>query len=473
VSSQQVDVSPLARIFCARSVAVVGASPKPEKVGHLILANILQGGYTGRLYPINPSAEKILGLTAYPSLAAVPEPLDLVVLAIPAPQIEEILQQAASLDVHGAVVISGGFREVGRIDLEDSLARIAHETGMRILGPNCQGFSYRANQLCASWPLVAEPGPFAILSQSGTVGAALAGWAVEEGLGVSATVSLGNQVDLCETDFVDFFGRDPGTNAIAMYLEGVKNGRRFMEVARRVLLRKPLIVLKSGRTGGGQRAAASHTRSLAGRDEVFGGMCRQLGIIRAPDLESFYDASKALGLLPVPKGNRLLVVTSSGGSGILAVDTAERCGLSVPPLDASLVEDLRDADIPANAVLSNPLDLTMCTAQQFKAAVQLLVHRATADLVLLIFGDPIPGAAEVARWLKENSRMCVAVAFLGGAEVEKKERLSMHSSGVPVFPTPERAVRAMAAAAWYGRKVQGLQEGVAADEAGSGTRRAR
>lgn len=447
----------LASMFTARSVAVVGASPNPEKVGHLILANILKGGFAGRVYAVNPKGGEILGRKAYPSLGTVPDHVDLAVLVVPAAQVGRVLREAAAYEVGSAVIISGGFREAGRSDLEQELSSIVRETGLRVLGPNCQGFNFRANGLCASWPLVTESGPFAVISQSGTVAAAIAGWAVEDGLGISASVSLGNQVDLCEADFVEFLASDPGTRAIAMYLEGIKDGTRFMQVVRTVVLQKPLIILKSGRTEGGQRAAASHTKSLAGRDEVFGGMCRQLGVVRAPDLDALYDDARVLGLMPPPAGRKLAIVTSSGGSGILAVDAAERCGLEVPPLGNALVDELRQSGLPANAVLSNPLDLTMCAARDFEAAVQLLRPRDVADAILMIFGDPIPGAADAVVRLRENCRVPLAVSYLGGAEVEKKERLLLHSAGVPVFSTPERAVRALAAAAWYGEKAKRLR----------------
>jgi acyl-CoA synthetase (NDP forming) len=446
----------LACMFTAHSVAVVGASPNPEKVGHLILANILKGRFEGRVYPINPAGGEILGKRAYRSLGDVPDHIELAVLVIPAPQVAGVLREAAASGVGSAVIISGGFREAGRSDLEMELSSIVAETGIRLLGPNCQGFNFRANKLCASWPLVAKSGPFAVISQSGTVAAVIAGWAVEDGLGISATVSLGNQVDLCEADFVEFLADDPGTKAIGMYLEGVKDGTRFLQVARKAALRKPLVILKSGRTEGGQRAAASHTRSLAGRDEVFGGMCRQLGIVRAPDLDALYDSARILGLMPPPRGRRLAIVTSSGGSGILAVDAAERCGLETPALDRGLIEKLRQAGLPANAVLSNPLDLTMCAARDFEAAVQVLKPHDVADAFLMIFGDPIPGAAEAVARLREGWKLPLAVSYLGGAEVEKSERLLLHSAGVPVFSTPERAVRALAAAAWYGGKVKSL-----------------
>jgi acyl-CoA synthetase (NDP forming) len=289
----------------------------------------------------------------------------------------------------------------------------------------------------------------AVASQSGTVAATLAGWATDDHFGVSAAVCLGNQVDVCEADLMSFFADDPQTGVMAFYLEGAKNGPRFVDVLRRVAPKKPVVILKSGCTSEGQRAASSHTRSLAGRDEVFDAACRQLGVVRAADLESLYDSAKALSMLGFPRGNRLLVVTSSGGAGILAVDEAERRGLRSTQLTPALIEELQEVDLPRNAVLSNPLDLTVCSATDFERVVSLVGRHNVADVYLLIFGDPIEGAAEAVKNIRASSRGSVAVAFLGGGEIEKAERPRIQAAGIPVFPTPERAVRAVADAVWW------------------------
>ena len=434
--------------FNARTVAVVGASMNPEKLGHVILANILFGGYTGRVYPINPKEKEILGSAVLSSIDEIPEKLDLVVIVVPAALVPGVLRQAAAKGAEAAIIISGGFREAGRIDLEKELLDISVETGIRMIGPNCQGINYIPNKLCASWPLITLEGSMAVISQSGTVAATIAGWAEEEGWGISTAVSLGNQIDVNETDLINALAGDDTIKSIALYLEGAKDGRKFLAASENLIANKPLIVLKSGRTAGGQRAAASHTKSLAGRDEIFDAACRQTGMVRANDIESLYDMSKALASLQVSGGNRLMVITSSGGSGILAVDNAEKHGLSVPPLPEAVVAELRQAEIPANATLANPLDLTVATAQEFKNALKVLMQEDLADLYLLIFGDPIPGAAGTAAWLRDQIGSRVAVAYLGGGLVEKEERVILHQAGIPVFPTPERAVVALGSVAW-------------------------
>ncbi len=438
----------ISRLFEARSVAVVGASSNPDKLGHVILANIVGGGYEGAVYPVNPKAGEILGLRVYPSVGEIPADLDLVVVVVPARFVPGTLREAVSKGAGAGIIISGGFRESGREDLEQELLDIVAETGIRLVGPNCQGINYRPNKLCASWPLVAASGSLAVISQSGTVAATLAGWAVDEGLGISATVSLGNQVDICETDLMDFFADDEESQVIALYLEGAKDGRRFLEAVKRAVPRKPVVVLKSGRTEGGQRAAASHTRSLAGRDDVFDAACRQFGIVRAADIESLYDSAKALSYLNLNGGDRVFAVTSSGGCGILATDEAEQLGLRVPPLTPEAIVELKDAGLLPTAILANPLDLTVAPASHFEAAASVVERHDLADVYLLIFGDPIPSATEVAQRLKEKVGARVVVAYLGGGEVEKAERLRLHGVGIPVFPTPQRAIRAIRDAVW-------------------------
>lgn len=368
----------------------------------------------------------------------------MVVLVIPARFVPGVLREAAEKGAGGAIVISGGFRESGREDLEEALQETVAATGLRIVGPNCQGVNYRPNKLCASWPLVKETGSLAVISQSGTVAATIAGWSVDEGLGISATVSLGNQVDVCESDLIEFFADDAESRVIVVYLEGARDGRRLLDVAERVVPRKPIVVLKSGRSEGGQRAAASHTSSMAGSDEVFDAACRQFGIIRVGDIESLYDTAKALAMLDLDGGDRLGVVTSSGGCGILAVDEAERGGLRVEALTARTVAALQEAELPPNAILSNPLDLTVCPAEDYGKAVRVLHREQPANNYLLIFGDPIPGATEVAEGMRTLVGARILVAYLGGGEVEKVERVRMHAAGIPVFATPQRAVRALA-----------------------------
>jgi acetyltransferase len=350
--------------------------------------------------------------------------------------VADTIRQCGKRGVKGAIVISGGFSETGPEGeaLQNQLVEAARESNVAVIGPNCQGVNNPHHPLCASWPLLTRRGGVAIVSQSGTVGAALMDWASQEELGVSTFVSLGNRADVDEADLIHYFAQDPHTRTIAIYMEGVKAAPKFIQAVRQC--RKPLVVLKAGRTPKGRKAAESHTRSLAGRDEVYEGVFRQLGIHRADDLEELYDFSKALAYLPRPKGRRLLIVTSSGGSGILATDMAENTGLDVAPLPEEMARKLR-AVLPKHCIVANPLDLTGdANAAMYRQVVEAAASHF--DVVALIFGDPIPGASAVV-----GTDPLQLVIYLGGAEVERHERLLFHRKGIPVFPTPERGIRAL------------------------------
>jgi len=436
-------LKPLESIFNARSVAVVGASANPEKTGHIILKNIIEGGFEGKIYPVNPKAGEILGLPCYPSVTAINDSVDVVLIVVPSKFVPDVMEEEGKKGVTGAVVISGGFGEIGNGELEKQILDIAKKYGMRIIGPNCQGFNYTPNRLCASWPLVTKSGPIAVISQSGTVGAAIEMWAQAAEIGISCFVSLGNKVDVNEIDLIDVFKEDPNTKVISLYIEGVQNGARFMKSVRSAREKKPIVVLKPGTTPKGARAVQSHTRSIAGNDEIFDAVCRQVGITRAKSITELFDYSLALGFLGKPKGNRVLIITSSGGSGIIATDVAEQGGIDVVDLPAELLAELKGA-LPPQCVVANPLDLTGdATAERYRIAAGIAARCDSIDSLLLIFGDPIPGASEVVGELKEKTGKQIIVAYLGGGDIEEEETIKLNRSGTPVFPTPERAVGAL------------------------------
>jgi acetyltransferase len=428
---------PLDAIFRPKSVAVVGASNAPEKYGYIILKNLLDAGFAGSVSPVNPKATEILGRSCTRSVAELPPGVDLAVIIIPAKAVPQAVADCGQRGVKAAVIISGGFAESGEegAALQRDVVEAARRFGVRVVGPNCQGVNNPHHGLCASWPLLTLKGDIAVISQSGTVGAALMDWASQEQLGCSTFVSMGNRSDVDETDLIEYFAQDSHTRAIAAYLEGVKELTRFREVVSRC--GKPIVILKAGRTVEGRRAAESHTRSLAGRDELYTALFRQLGIHRADTLEDLYDTAKALAYLPRPRGRRVVTITSSGGSGILATDWAEWSGLTIAPLPGPVADSLRGI-LPAHCIVANPLDLT----GDANAVLYRQVADATAphfDYQIIIFGDPILQAADV---LTPGSPQLVI--FLGGADVERQERVRMHQKRVPVFPTPERGIRALA-----------------------------
>ncbi len=432
-------VASLKAVFRPRSVAVIGASTAPGKLGHDILANLKAGGFPGPLYPINPKAEEILGLKVYKSVTETPAPPELAVVVIPARIVAATIEQCAAAGVQAAIVITGGFAEAGPEGerLQDELAQVVRRTGIRVVGPNCQGVNMPHQQMCASWPLITTQGKIAFASQSGTVGAAFLDMAAAEHLGVSGFVSLGNRVDVDEAEVLSYFNQDPHTQVIALYLEGVKRASYFLDALRSA--QKPVVILKAGRTTQGSRAAESHTKSMAGTDAVYEALFRKYRVYRADNLEELFDFAKALAYLPQPTGPRLMITTSSGGAAILAIDEAEKCGLTVPEPNPILQERLREF-LPSHCAVGNPVDLTgdaISAPDLYRKVMDKT--RDDYDAQVVIFGDPIPGAAD-----QVTAGAPELVIFLGGAEVEREERQKLYEKGIPVFPTPERGVRALA-----------------------------
>ncbi len=426
----------LQALFRPNGLAVIGASAKPGKLGYQILKNILDAGFAGPVTPVNPKGETILGTPSVRSVGEIPSGTDLAVVIVPALSVPETILQLGERKVRAAIVITGGFAESGSdgARLQEELKKNATRCGIRVVGPNCQGVNYPHHGLCASWPLITRKGAMAIASQSGTVGAALIDWAAEERLGFSAFVSMGNRIDVDEADLITFFASDPNTKVITLYIEGIRDPKRFLAAVKEC--RKPIVIFKAGRTDQGRKAAESHTRTLATKDEIYDAVFRQYGIHRAASLEELYDFSKALAYVPAPAGPRMLIVTSSGGSAIIATDVAADNGFHVSPLPAALASELRRT-LPSHFIVGNPLDLTGDgDADCFRKVIA--TSRDHYDVVLTIFGDPIANASTALEPGRND-----LVAFLGGADVERAERLLLHEKGIAVFPTPERAVKAL------------------------------
>jgi len=456
-------------IFKAQSLAVVGASADPLKFGYMTMSSLLKGGYRGRLYPVNPKATEIMGLKAYPSVSEVADEIDCVVIIVPAKFVAGILRESARKGAKGAIIQSAGFREAGRPDLEEEIVFVAQQLGLRLMGPNIQGINYLPNKMCAMFfPVIDLKGPVAVVTQSGTVTAALGEWAADEGLGISAAVNLGNQADICEADYIEYFAQDAGTGAIAMYLESIKNGPRFLESLRRAAFTKPVAVLKAGRTSTGAQSAASHTGAIASSHPVFKAACRQFGAVVAEDLPTLYDQAKALATLKPPRGNRIVIISTSGGAATLASDEGETLGLKFPELPTDLRAELENLKLPPLAHLNNPIDLVSLDAEHFRQVAQIVDRYNIADIILISFGDPVAGGDEVVKHLAVTIKVSMAVSYMGGGKEEARSRFSIQRAGIPVFPSPERAMRGIAAAVWkaeYCRKrSQGLVNRYGKDE---------
>lgn len=424
-------------ILKPKSVAVIGASTSPDKMGHEILKNIIDSGFKGSVHPINPKADVILDLPCCKSVKDIEGPVDLAVIIIPARFVPQAVQECGEKGVKGAIIITGGFAEAGDEgeELQQQVVAAAQKFDVRLIGPNCQGVNNPHHPLCASWPLLTYTGKVALISQSGTVGAAMMDWFSEEKLGTSSFVSMGNRADVDEADLIAYFNQDPNTEVIAAYIEGIKRPEQFIQAVEQ--LQKPLVILKSGRTPKGKVAAESHTKALAGADAIYEALFAKYDICRAYTTEEFYDYAKALAYLKPPQGNRILFITTSGGAAILATDQAEQEGLDVSPLPQEAVEAITPL-IPAHAIKANPVDLTGdATAQMFGDVME--VTRKYYDTLGVIFGDPVEDVSKVVT--PDANELII---FYGGADVERHESELMHLKGIPVFPTPERGIKALA-----------------------------
>jgi acyl-CoA synthetase (NDP forming) len=437
-------------IFKSHSVALVGASNAPDKMGCLTLQCLRKSGFEGKIYPVNPKGGVIQGLTAYPTLKDIPEIPELVVVVVNAELTAGVLRQAGELGIRRAILLSAGFREAGRQDLEDEVVKVAHEYGIRFMGPNIQGEFYAASKLCSMilFPTITQ-GSIGVISQSGSITNAFCEWAANEGVGVSAAINLGNQTDFIDADYLEYLGQDEQTRVIAMYLEGVKDGKRFLDALRRVVRKKPVVMLKSGGTESGMKSAASHTGALAGDFKVFSAACRQFGVVQVFDLEALYDAARGLAMIAPPKGDRLMILSTSGGGNTLLSDAADRRGLKLPDLPHIFRQKINTVvNLPAATMIKNPFDLVTLLGDEYARVMVTAAETHAADVYLMDFADAIPGSIEAIKSMAAQIKDSFAVAFFGGADLEKRGRPELQSLGIPVFQTPERAIQAIAAAVW-------------------------
>ena len=346
------------RIMNPRSVAVIGASAEDGKIGNSVMKNLINGGYQGAIYPIHPKAQEILGRKAYPSVLDVAEEIDVAVFAIPAKFCAAAMDEVGRKKIPGAVMIPSGFAEVGEQALQDELLGVARKHNVRIMGPNIYGFYYTPQNLCATFCTPYDvKGKVALSSQSGGVGMSIIGFSRTTRMGVSAIVGLGNKSDLDEDDLLTYFEQDENTQVIAMHCEDLKDGQSFAEVASRVSKKKPIVMLKAGRTALGARAAASHTGALAGNDKIYDDVLRNCGVIRAKSLNDMLQFARGLQVLPTPKGENIVIITGAGGSGVLLSDACVDNGLSLMKMPPDMDAAFRKF-IPPFGAAGNPVDIT-------------------------------------------------------------------------------------------------------------------
>lgn len=449
-------------LFHPQAVAVVGASRAPESIGYRLLDALRSNQFVGRSYAINPHASTVAGMEAYPSLRALPEPVDLAIIVVPKEIVLSVVEDCAETGVRALVVITAGFAEVGEEGrrLQEQVLEKVRQHGMRMVGPNCFGIlnsdpAVRLNATFSStFPL---PGTIAMSSQSGALGIALLSASERLRLGISSFVSVGNKADVSVNDLLQYWENDPATNVILLYVESFGNPRRFAQIARRVCRNKPIVALKAGRTSSGKRAAGSHTAALAANDVAVEALFQQTGILRAETLEDMFALAAGLSEQPLPKGRRVGILTNAGGPAILCTDTCEAAGLEVPELTQATVSRLSPF-LPASASLHNPVDLiASATPEQYEQAIVTLLASDDIDSLIILYiavttTDVDPIAEGIRKGLAaaraaQHIRKPVYIGWM--VETDRERRFSFPSETIPTFRLPELPARVMGKIAEY------------------------
>jgi acetyl coenzyme A synthetase (ADP forming)-like protein len=436
------------------SVAVVGASRSPGKVGHAVVDNLIKGGFEGPIVPINPHADEVLGLKCYPDIGAYGEPVELAVIVVPKPAVRPAIEGALKAGVKAFITITAGFREVGEegAALEREIVRVCRSRNVPMLGPNSLGLLNTHHKMNASFATqLPKTGSISIVSQSGALCTAILDWAAGHHLGLGKLVSIGNKADLSEIDFLEALAEDDQTSVIVLYLESIGSGEEFIRVAEAASSKKPVLILKTGTTEAGAKAASSHTGSLAGADIAYGAAFRRAGVVRAATFESLLDYARAFAVQPLPKGNRVAIVTNAGGPGIMAADGAEEAGMTVGTLGGGTVAALKQR-LPAAASVSNPIDvLGDADPERYAMAVEAAQDDETVDAVVIIMApQAMTRPADTARAVAARVRgeKPVLAVFMGGADI-MPGRAELAASNLPDFTSPERAIAALKAMVDY------------------------
>ncbi|MDI6871814.1 MAG: acetate--CoA ligase family protein [Bacillota bacterium] len=449
-------MSKLSSFFAPAAVAVVGASNTPGKVGHSLVRNLQESGYPGKILPINPKEKEILGYRCFPDIAAVGEPVDLAVISIPAVHVLQAARECGAAGVKHLIVISAGFKETGTegLKLERELVGICQEHGMNLLGPNCLGMMDMHTPLNASFAgTFPVKGEIAFVSQSGAICTAILDWSLERGIGFSKFISLGNKAGLNEADFIEDAASDPYTKVILCYIESVADGRRFIRVARSAARKKPIIIFKSGISEAGARAASSHTGALAGNDRTYQTVFEQCGLLRVHSLEELFALATVFTTQPLPKGDRVAILTNAGGPGIIAADNIETRGLTMARFEKETIEALR-SKLPAEANVYDPVDVIGdARADRYAFALEKIMADPNVDSAVVLLTPQAmtepEGTAEAIIKAKENHKDKPLVAsFMGGPAVRKGADL-LEAAGIPCYAFPEPAIASLASMVKY------------------------
>jgi acetyl coenzyme A synthetase (ADP forming)-like protein len=445
----------LVKFFNPNSIVVIGASRTQGKIGYTILEN-LKYSFKGKLYPINPNAGEILGLTSYSSVLDIEEPIDLAVISVPAEMVKDALLECKKKKIGAVVIISSGFSEIGEKERELELKEVLKGSKTRVMGPNCIGV-YKNDLDMIFFPrnrLKRPPnGSISFITQSGAFGSILLDIMANNGVGVSKFISIGNKLDVNEIELIDYLEKDLKTRCIAIYLESVSDGNEFIKTAKRVVKTKPIVVFKAGKTEKGTDAVASHTGSLAGSAKIYSAAFKQAGIIEAKNSEDIFDFAKVLANQPVLKNNKIAIVTDGGGFGIVAADTAISCGLELPEFGDDTIKNLRKV-LPSYGIAKNPVDLTGdANVDRYQKALEAVLNDSNVSGVVVIALMQIPTLTDdIIRVLRDCKTFGkpITVCSAGGDYVlDINKKLEMF--GIPVYPSPERAVKAMKILLDYGK----------------------
>ena len=453
-------------LFYPRSVAVIGASHVPGKVGNAIMRSITLR-FSGKVYAVNVKGGEIevngRKFKVYRSIKEVPDEVDVAVIAVPAKFVPNVIDECGEKGVKGAIVISAGFKEAGRADLEEELVKRARKWGIRVVGPNCLGVTNLENGFDCNFnppERQARPpfGKVAFMSQSGAFGAAILDWAARERIGMSKFISLGNMADLDESDFMEYLGEDEKTGVITGYIEGVKDGRKFFETAKRVTLKKPVVILKSGRTEAGAKAAASHTGSLAGSYAIYRAAFAQTGVLEATTMRQLFNYAKALAMQKPAKGDRVAIVTNGGGAGVMMSDGLLERGLKMAELSDETIrkfeDDIKAGKLPAHMAYRNPIDVIGdAPSSRYEIAMRYALEDPNVDILVVIalFQSPAldEGIIDAMERMKAYGKPIVFVA--PGGDFPHKMARNIELRGIPVYETTEDAVDAVYALVKYGQ----------------------
>ncbi|RLG93110.1 acetyl CoA synthetase subunit alpha, partial [Candidatus Bathyarchaeota archaeon] len=454
----------LDKIFNPKSVAVVGASDEEGSVGYMLMKNLAGFGEERKVYPVNIRKDEVLGFKAYKTVNEIPENVDLAVIATPAKTVPEVVKQCGEAGITGIIIVSAGFKEIGSEGraLEQKILQLKEIYGLRIIGPNCLGVIRPSVKLNATFlNKMPKEGNIAFISQSGALGSAIIDWAIHENIGFSNFVSVGSMIDVDFGDLIDYFGTDPKTKSILMYVEGITNARKFMSAARHFARTKPIIVVKAGKFRESAKAAASHTGSLTGEDIVYNAAFKRAGIVRVEEIADLFNCAEVLGMQPIPKGPNVAIITNAGGPGIMAVDALISHGGKLAKLAPKTMSKLNGV-LPPYWSRGNPVDiLGDAKADRYEAAIKTCLEDENVDGVLIIYThqgvtDPVEVAKTIVKICK-HSYKTVLTSFMGQTDVEAANKL-LNENGIPTYSTPEQAARTYMYMYQYKRNLELLYE---------------